>query len=455
MESSFHKRPFYVLAALEAAACLGGVVLARQVGGDILLPAPELAGGAAVVTLLTLTTLLAVGCYDWRRAADLREVAVRLVAGVGLALIGIAVIAYLPWAPSIPPAWALVWLAAVLPAILAIRWLFLRIVDMDRFKARVLVLGAGEHARTLADLEAAARRVPFRIVGFVSGGEPSVRVSAGRVWDAAGDLAARIRAAEIDEVVVALDDRRGQLPTDELIAVRLMGISVTDYQTYCERILGRVDLDALRPSWFVFDAGFRCGRLDCWLKDVFDLTVSVLLLLVFAPVMLATAVAVRLDSPGPALFRQERVGKGGRPFGLLKFRSMRVDAETPGAPQWAQTNDPRVTRVGAFIRKVRIDEMPQLFNVLRRDMSIVGPRPERPEFVDMLQAEISFYRERHAMKPGITGWAQLNYPYGASVTDARRKLEFDLYYVKNFSILFDSLILVQTVGVVLWNEGAR
>ena len=455
MASSYHKRPFYLLAAFEAVACTVGFVLAAWATRETVPTAGASAPGVAVATGTVLLTLLAVGLYDWRHAAQISEVAVRLLAAVGMALIGLGFMIYFFGLPSVPPLQAGIWIALVVPFLLGLRWGFVRIVDLDRFKARVLVLGSGANARALADLQRAAQRRPYRIIGFVRSGDSAVEVPRGQLWDRCDALAERVQAAGIDEIVVALDDRRGQLPADDLIEARLMGVIVTDYQRYCERVLGRVDLAALRPSWFIFNEGFRQSRIDRWLKRAFDVGVSAVLLILFAPVMLATALLIKLDSRGPVLYRQERVGRGGRPFNLLKFRSMRVDAEAAGSPVWAQANDPRVTRVGAVIRKVRIDEMPQLVNVLTGEMSIVGPRPERPAFVEMLEAEIPFYRERHVIKPGITGWAQLNYPYGASVEDAKRKLEYDLYYIKSFSILFDAIILIQTVRVILWNEGAR
>jgi sugar transferase (PEP-CTERM system associated) len=267
-------------------------------------------------------------------------------------------------------------------------------------------------------------------------------------------LAKMATALRAKEIILAPDDRRG-LPVRQLLECRLSGIRVIDYVAFWERETGRVDLESLQPSWFILSDGFHMGPVSEFLKRGLDLLISSIILIAFLPVMVMAAIAIKLESPGPLLFHQERVGLRGRPFTLLKFRSMRVDAERDGNPQWAQRNDPRVTRVGAFIRLVRIDELPQLWNVLRGDMSFVGPRPERPYFVEQLSQSIPFYNERHAIRPGITGWAQVNYCYGASVEDARHKLSYDLYYLKNRDLFLDFVTLMQTVRVILWPEGAR
>jgi sugar transferase (PEP-CTERM system associated) len=228
-----------------------------------------------------------------------------------------------------------------------------------------------------------------------------------------------------------------------------------DLTTFFERESGRIELESLNTSWLVFADGFEQGLFKAWVKRAFDMAVSAVLLLVCMPIMVITAILIKLEDHGPVFYRQDRVGQGGHVFSLLKFRSMRVNAEKDGAPQWARQNDARVTRLGAFIRKARIDELPQAFNVLRGDMSFVGPRPERPFFVDQLRRDIPYYGYRHAIKPGITGWAQVRYPYGASVEDAIEKLKYDLYYVKNNTLFLDLIILFQTVQVVIFQDGAR
>jgi sugar transferase (PEP-CTERM system associated) len=242
----------------------------------------------------------------------------------------------------------------------------------------------------------------------------------------------------------------------DLLRVKTTGVQVCEISTFLERETGRVDLQSVNPSWLIFSDGFSSGRLFSGMfKRAFDVAVSLLLLVFALPVILLTALAIKLESPGPAFYRQRRVGLYNQSFEILKLRSMRQDAEVAGKAVWAAQHDARITRIGRFIRKVRIDELPQCWSVLKGEMSFVGPRPERPQFVAELERELPYYAERHMVKPGITGWAQINYPYGASVEDSRHKLEYDLYYAKNYSPFLDLLILLQTLRVVLWPVGAR
>jgi sugar transferase (PEP-CTERM system associated) len=270
------------------------------------------------------------------------------------------------------------------------------------------------------------------------------------------DLSRFVENLGVSEVVLALEERRNALPLKDLLRIKTAGVHVNDFSSFLERETGRVDLDTLDPSWLIFSDGFSSGRMiSSAAKRVFDILASCVVLVLTFPLIALFALLVKLDSRGPAFFRQTRVGLYEQDFDVIKLRSMRSDAEKPGEAQWAQANDPRVTRIGRFIRKVRIDELPQLWSVLKGQMSFVGPRPERPQFVADLEEQLPYYAERHMVKPGITGWAQINYPYGASTEDARHKLEYDLYYAKNYTPFLDLLILLQTLRVVLWNEGAR
>lgn len=343
------------------------------------------------------------------------------------------------------------WLACILIT----RLIFLRLADTNLFKRRVIVLGGGERASRIADIAKSDLNRTFVPVAYLSPAEFEVSVDPARspVGDALDDMAHAVSSHHACEVVVAAEDRRG-LPVQQLLQCRLAGIRVIDYLDFVERETKTVDLDALVPGWLIFSDGFRQGGWARFMKRSFDVVVSTLILVFTLPLMLLTALLIVLESPGPGLYRQERVGLGGRPFTVFKFRSMRVDAEK-GVAQWAATKDPRITVVGSIIRKLRIDELPQLVNVLRGDMSFVGPRPERPCFVEDFIQQIPFYAERHCVKPGITGWAQINYPYGASLEDARNKLSYDLYYVKNQSLFLDFIIVVQTLRVILWADGAR
>lgn len=263
------------------------------------------------------------------------------------------------------------------------------------------------------------------------------------------DLESIVAKHHVSRIVVALEERRGALPTAALVRLRVQGVVVEDAQCTVSALTGRVWLEAVRPSWFVFSEGFRRSRVTLILKRFFDILLSSIGLVLTAPVCLLVTLAIKLDSEGPVLYRQERVGWKGRTFHVLKFRSMRVDAEAQTGAQWAHQNDSRVTRLGKYLRKFRIDELPQFLNVIRGEMSFVGPRPERPVFVEQLRKDIPYYDERHSVRPGLTGWAQVNYPYGASVADSYRKLEYDLFYLKHMSTLFDCVVVFKTIRTVL------
>ena len=260
----------------------------------------------------------------------------------------------------------------------------------------------------------------------------------------------------VDEIIVAITERRsGSMPLRELLDCKLSGVRVFDITTYFERMLGQIRIDFVNAGWLIFGDGFNQGFYRTAVKRIFDILCSLVLIILPAPVMLATAIAIKLESKGPVFYRQERVGFNSKPFMVTKFRSMRTDAEKDGKPRWATANDSRVTRVGNIIRLIRVDELPQLFNVLTGDMSLVGPRPERPFFVEQLTNEIPYYAVRHSIKPGVTGWAQVRYQYGSTIEDSQEKLQYDLYYVKIHSWFLDLGILIETVGVLLTGKGAR
>jgi sugar transferase (PEP-CTERM system associated) len=318
----------------------------------------------------------------------------------------------------------------------------------------VLILGDGEIAVTAArELE---RRVDlnFRIAGFVAT-ERTQRSELLQhpILGYKTELREITRDQRISKIIVALDDLRGALPTRDLVRLRVQGIEIEDAHSALAALTGRVWLRTVRPSWFVFSTGFHRSKTTLLLKRIIDLAFGLLGTVLFSPIIALTAIAVRLDSKGPVLYRQSRVGITGKVFNLVKFRSMQLNAERDKGAQWAQEDDPRITRVGRFIRKYRLDELPQFFNVIRGEMSFVGPRPERPCFVEELREQIPYYDERHSVRPGITGWAQVEYGYGASVEDAFRKLEYDLFYLKHLSILFDIAIVFRTVRVVLFGAG--
>jgi sugar transferase (PEP-CTERM system associated) len=343
-------------------------------------------------------------------------------------------------------------------AVAAFHMLFMRLVDIEAFKRRVMILGAGQRAAQIHNgMRRRSDRHSFSIVGYVRCQSEPVIVPNHLVLCPDMPLHTLVKHEKIDEIVVGVDDRRGALPMAELLECRQSGTTITDLTTFFERESGRLQLSLLDPSWLVFSHGFNATPLHLLGKRCFDLLAATLILLLCWPLMLLTALAIRLESgPGqPILYRQERVGEHNKTFWLLKFRSMRTDAECDGAARWATKNDDRVTRVGRICRKLRFDELPQLWNVFKGEMSIVGPRPERPQFVADLTTKIRYYGLRHSLKPGLAGWAQLSYPYGASVEDAAEKLRYDLFYVKNHNLLLDMVILIETVEVVLFGRGAR
>ena len=339
--------------------------------------------------------------------------------------------------------------------VLGLRSLFFRLTNSELQSTNVLVLGTGRQAQMIADLEPG--QPGFRVVGYVPVSEEERAIPPERWLAHDRPLMDLVLAYEVDEIVVAPDDRRLRLPVDEILDCKMSGTMVLDLLSFFEKETSRIKLAVLHPSWIFFSEGFRLGGVGQYTKRLLDLVAALLILLLSWPLMIGVALAILIESRGrgPILFHQVRVGLNGRQFRVHKFRSMRTDAEADGVARWATKNDSRITRVGAVIRKTRLDELPQVFNVLRGEMSLVGPRPERPEFVDKLAKEISFYNERHRVKPGLTGWAQLSYPYGSTIEDAKNKLEFDLYYVKNASAFLDMIILLETVEVVLWGKGAH
>jgi sugar transferase (PEP-CTERM system associated) len=418
-------------------------------------------GLCVMLSLSAIITMLAVGLYSPEMLLDRRGMFGRALVAVMLAapLTFLVTLLFNAWSGllyDLRSYWrleaALIWLLCLSFT----RGVFSQISDLEIFRRRVLVVGSGSRALRIERLAANGARAPFMPVAFINAcGDRRLVKSVVCEADPQDQTMERMaRDLRAHKIVVATDDRRG-LPVQQLLRCRLSGIEVVDYLAFYERETGRVDLDALQPSWFILSDEFRFGPISEFIKRSFDLIASCVMLTIFLPVLVIAALAIKLDSRGTIFYRQERVGQRGSHFVLLKFRSMQVDAEKGGAPIWAQPNDTRVTRVGTFIRKFRIDELPQLMNVLRGDMAVVGPRPERPFFVQHLAQNGPFYSERHVVRPGITGWAQINYPYGASIEDARQKLSYDLYYLKKRTLFLDLAILIQTARVILWPEGVR
>lgn len=410
----------------------------------------ELFGFAAVM----LTAIISVGVYNSESLRSLRYAGTRLLVAISLGTIGLS---FMDWLVNGAHFWRSTLAYAMgisIVLLMANRLIVGGILGAQAFRRRVLVLGAGHRAERLRQL-GDRPEAGFAIVGYIgmSDSKPVIEEAINR--NAIHNLKRFVENLGVSEVVLALEERRNSLPLQDLLRIKTAGVHVNDFSSFIERETGRVDLDTVNPSWLIFSDGFSSGRaVSSVAKRMFDVAASLLLLVLTLPVIVLFALLVKLDSKGPAFFRQIRVGLYGQPFSVVKLRSMRTDAELGGA-QWATTNDPRVTRIGRFIRKVRIDELPQAWSVLKGEMSFVGPRPERPEFVAGLEDKLPYYAERHMVKPGITGWAQINFPYGASIEDSRHKLEYDLYYAKNYTPFLDLLILLQTLRVVLWREGAR
>ena len=382
-----------------------------------------------------------------------RQAVAFVIGGIGLAMAYYAV-------PQTYIGRGVLGLALVLAyvAVAAFRLLFMRMVEGEAFKRRILILGAGKHAAQIHNgMRRRSDRHSFSIVGYVHCQNETVAVPDHLVLGRHTSLRALVAREKVDEIVVGVDDRRGTLPMEDLLVCRQAGITITDLTTFFERESGRLQLSLLDPSWLIFSHGFNATPLHLVGKRCFDLAAATLLLLLCWPLMLLVTLAICLESgfDQPVLYRQERVGEHDRTFSLVKFRSMRTDAECDGVARWASKHDDRVTRVGRVCRKLRLDELPQLWNVLKGEMSIVGPRPERPQFVADFATKIRFYNMRHSLKPGLAGWAQLSYPYGASEEDAVEKLKYDLFYVKNHNLLLDMVILIETVEVVLFGRGAR
>ncbi|HTN12437.1 MAG TPA: TIGR03013 family XrtA/PEP-CTERM system glycosyltransferase [Acetobacteraceae bacterium] len=415
-----------------------------------------------------LLLLYALGLYRRDLILDTRRALARLPLVVGLSTIAVAVAigllrgllpADLPgrW----PSAGALFFVAVVAFSVCgsAARLLFSLLRRRAVFKPRLMVIGAGARAWDLAwMLQHEGRNLAYDII-FIhhpSHGEIDPRLAAeqgGRIVLAEDDLLAVAQEIQADQIVMAPDERRG-VALEGLIACKTAGYPVLQYMSFLEKEIRRIDIKRLELSWVLYSDGFYFGLLDRVLKRLLDVSVALVILVAASPFLLASMAAVYLGDRGPIFYRQARVTRGGRVFRIVKLRTMRVDAEARGAV-WAAKGDARITRVGNFLRRSRLDEVPQLYNVLKGDMSLVGPRPERPEFITKLAAELPLYNERHMVKAGLTGWAQINYPYGASLDDARSKLSYDLYYVKNFSVLLDLMILLQTIRVVLWPSGVR
>jgi sugar transferase (PEP-CTERM system associated) len=412
---------------------------------------------AGLATLFCLGAFYLFDLYDFVIMHDRRELVLRLIQAFGLGWAALALVFY-----AVPPLMigrgvSLIALPLALALMVAWRLSIHWLLGHPGIGERILIVGSGDVAVEVAREALERRDAGYRIIGFVDADPDLVGKSLinPRVIGLTSDLGALVKRENVDRIVVAMGERRGQFPTGELLHLSLSGnVTIEECASFYERLTGRVSLEMIRPSWLIFSGRKRQARSGAVVRLILHRGVALVGAVLSLPLAILTAILVKLESPGPVLYKQERVGKNGRPFVLMKFRSMRVDAEKDG-PVWAQSRDDRATRVGRVIRKIRLDEIPQFWNILRGDMNFVGPRPERSHFVAQLAQEVPYYEQRHLIAPGLTGWAQIKYPYGASIEDARQKLQYDLYYIKNQNLTLDAVILFETVKIILFGRGAR
>jgi sugar transferase (PEP-CTERM system associated) len=445
------------LIVCETVVIVGAVYLAAYIRLDELNIVERLPKSLLIAGVTQLCLYFA-DLYDLRVISDRRELFLQATQALGATSLILAFVYF--WAPDLIIGRGVFTIAAVLVVTLvfgwriAFEWTTRRVGPVER----LLLVGTSDSAVRLArELYDRRRDLGVEIVGFIDSdparvGAPVINPG---VIGTIEDIPAIVRARAVDQVVVSLADARGRLPMDKLLEMKIDGVRFAHLATIYEKYTGKIAVENLRPSWLIFSDGFRKGRLQDLVKRALDIAFAGVGLLLALPIVLLVALAVRLSSRGPAMYHQERVGQYGRVFVLHKFRSMRVDAEKDTGAVWAKSNDDRVTSIGNFIRRTRLDELPQLWNVLRGDMSLVGPRPERPQFVSSLTREIPYYGQRHSVRPGVTGWAQVRYAYGASVEDALEKLQYDLFYIKNRTLSLDLFIIAKTVKTVLMRKGGQ
>ncbi len=459
------RMPFLLLALVEFCICVIAVYVAVYVrfDGQAIRSVESINSpiiSSILFGLVMPITMMAMGLYQSRFRGGILGVFLRSVIGF---MCGAAILAFLFYVvPSLYLGRGVFALALLIAFFMVgtIRPMFFYYVDKDVLKIRVLVLGAGEKAALIqARMRRRVDRRGFRVVGYKPlETDHAMAVDAALMVSTSDQsLLDYCNENAVNEIVIAADERRNGLPLDQLLECKLYGLAILDLLSFFEREQGKLPMDILRPDWLIYSDGFDRGAFRYASKRAFDVIASLFILAITWPFMLVAMLAIKLEEglSAPLFYEQVRVGFQGQPFGVLKFRSMGTNAESDGVAQWATKNDSRVTKVGQFMRATRIDELPQILNVLRGDMSFVGPRPERPQFVEQLAETIPYYQERHAVKPGITGWAQVCYPYGASFNDSMQKQEYDLYYIKNHTIFLDMLILCQTAEVVLFGKGAR
>jgi sugar transferase (PEP-CTERM system associated) len=441
----------------------GGVILALYLRLGTNGAATELyeRAGFLKITLVVavcLTALYFYDLYNYTVINNRHELLAGMVQAIGIAWILLALIFYFTPSMELGRGTSIYSCVITLILLLALRTMLHFVMGHPEIGEKLLIVGDGQYAIDIAQEVLKRRDAGYRIAGFVTDDFDNVNTqlpeakNLGKI-DSLEDI---VEAGKIDRIVIGLRQRRGAFPTEALLRLSLASkVNIEECSSFYERVTGKVHLDMLRPSWLIFNGRSRNTRLKSFLREITHRCLGAAGLVLSLPIALLTIVLIKLESKGEVFYRQERVGKNGHIFEVLKFRSMKTDAEADGKPVWAASDDDRTTRVGRVIRKIRVDEIPQFWNIIKGEMSFVGPRPERPHFVAQLAMEIPFYRHRHLVAPGLTGWAQVKYPYGASVEDAREKLQYDLYYIKNQSLMLDIIIIFATIRTVLFGRGAR
>ncbi|MFN0277861.1 MAG: TIGR03013 family XrtA/PEP-CTERM system glycosyltransferase [Pyrinomonadaceae bacterium] len=458
----FSPRIFWLILA-DAAILYVGVILAMYLrlgfaGSEYELNSKNGWLKIALASAVCLLILYFYDLYDYIVMTNRRELLLRLVQALGIAWVLLAMLFYFVPQLLIGRGVSVISVPIVLALLLGWRICIHLLTGHPEIGEKILVVGTGQTALDTAEAVWERRDAGYRIVGFVSenGAKPKEKLGRSEILGRAIDLEGIIRDEKIDRVVIAVRERRGAFPTEALLKMSLAGdVSIEECTSFFERITGKVHVDMLRPSWLIFAGRRRDSPIRSVIREITHRLLALIGLVFSLPVALLTAIVIKLESRGPVFYKQERIGRNGRLFDVIKFRSMNIDAEADGKPIWAASNDERTTRVGRVIRKLRIDEIPQFWNIIKGEMNFVGPRPERPHFVRQLATEIPFYEHRHLVAPGLTGWAQIKYPYGASVSDAIQKLQYDLYYIKNQSLALDMMIVFDTVKTVLFGKGGR
>ncbi len=451
------------LLVADAAIIYGGIILAMYLRLGVEGSRYQLNenNGWLKITLATVVCALILYFYDlyeYTVMTNRRELMLRLVQALGIAWALLALLFY--FAPPLLIGRGVSVISVPLVLVLLLGWRFLihYLMGHPEIGEKILVVGTGQAARDTAEAVLERRDAGYRIVGFVTenGIKPQTKIGETTVIGTTDDLEVIVKNEKVDRIVIAVRERRGTFPTETLLKMSLTGdVNIEECTSFFERVTGQVHIDMLRPSWLIFAGRRKDTRLGSAIREIIHRGLGLIGLILSLPIALLTVILIKLESKGAVFYKQERVGKNGKIIKVIKFRSMRTDAEKDGVPIWATAGDDRVTRIGKIIRKIRVDEIPQFWNIIKGEMSFVGPRPERPHFVAQLAEEIPFYEHRHLVAPGLTGWAQIKYPYGASVADARQKLQYDLYYIKNQSLALDLVIVFETVKTVLFGKGGR